>query len=296
MHTDHEERGLSTENGERQDRNNGIELSAHLSTLYPDLAFNERISAAAADGFRWVEFWDCEEAPPVGISRRLAEAGLRVALINVSPGWEPDDCGRMADPGAVTWWRREFSETLVAAELLGTRSINLLAGQCPPGGDLDSHGELAWSTLMANLDWAARQVSGSRINLVLEPLNGIDRPGYMLPTCDAAAALISELDAQGTIGLLFDAYHVQMSGADPARLFERHKTLIRHVQLADAPGRHEPGTGSINFRTVFAAIGAGGYQGPVGLEYLPSSGRGANLAWCRQFASYLHDGTTEMSG
>jgi hydroxypyruvate isomerase len=267
-----------------------MKLSAHLSTLYGELPFTERITAAAADGFEWVEFWDLEASSLSAVASRLTSSRLRVAVVNVPAGWEQDDCGRMCDPAAVEWWRDQFSETLLLARMLGARSINLLAGRST--GDRDEHHRV----LAENLGWALERVGNSDLNLLLEPLNADDRPGYLLSTCAEALAVRDLVPDGGRVGLLFDVYHAHKSGTDPAWALIRHPEAIFHVQVADSPGRHEPGTGEIDFGRVFEELSLRHYDGLLGLEYLPSCGHGAALAWREQFASHFDAGLTHSYG
>lgn len=252
-----------------------VSLSAHLSTLYPELEFGERLVAAARDGFEWVEFWDAEGTGTRELAAALKTHGLKVALVNVSPGLHPDDYGMMANPEAIQWWREQFFEALFLAQSCGARAINLLAGP----GDEPRH----WSTLIANVSWAVRQSADTGINLVFEPLNVEDRPGYLLPSCADVLRVIEELEDQPCLGLLFDAYHVSRAGADPAATYLEYCDRVYHVQIADDPTRAEPGTGQIDFGRFFTALASVRYRGVVGLEYLPASGAGAALGWRRDY-------------
>jgi hydroxypyruvate isomerase len=234
------------------------------------LPFLERFAAAAADGFEAVEFWEAE--PPEAAARRIDALGVAVTLVNV-PSGEPGGSGRMADPGAIRWWREQFLRTAAFAAEVGCPAINVLPGTRNADPLLQDH------TMLENLGWAAGQLDGTPIRLLLEPLNVHDRPGYLLPTIEDAVALRARTDAPERIGVLFDAYHAARAGADPAERFLAHREAIAHVQIADAPGRHEPGTGKTDFAALFEALREGGYSGWIGLEYEPTCEHGAALGW-----------------
>jgi hydroxypyruvate isomerase len=247
-----------------------LQLSAHLSLLYPELPFLARFAAAVADGFEAVEFWEPER--PEAVAQEVAALGIGVTLVNVPPG-EPAGSGRMADQASIPWWREQFLRTAAFAAKIGCPAINVLAGTRNADPVRQDH------VMLENLGWAADQLAGTPIRLLLEHLNGHDRPGYLLPTLEDAVALRARTGAAERIGVLFDAYHAARAGADPAACFLAHQEAIAHVQIADAPGRHEPGTGTTDFAALFAALREGGYSGWVGLEYEPSCGHGAALRW-----------------
>jgi len=242
-------------------------LSAHLGPLYPGQTLTGKLRAARRDGFSEVEFWELtpEQAEAVRAS------GLRVCSVNVPRGAETD-CGRMGDPAAVSWWRTAFDETLATAVRAGARFVNLIAGRrlgC--GADQDA-------ILVGNLDWALARSREADVELILEPLSDTAYPGSLITTCERAAEIRDALHEPHRLGLLFDAYHVACSGLEPATVFRRHAAEVRHVQIADAPGRGEPGTGSIDWTRFFDTLRDTGYRGSVGLEYHPGDGL-AGLGW-----------------
>jgi hydroxypyruvate isomerase len=244
-----------------------------VSTLYGGLPFEERLQAAAADGFDCVEFWGTEDAPHAVESIRAL--GLSVSLINVDPGPHVDDAGRLSDPAATRWWRSKFAETLALAAAIDCPTINLLTGGSAAG---NPRREL--QTMLENLDWALERVNANSITLVLEPLNRRDRPHYLLHTIDEVVVARASLGNPERLKLLFDAYHVYQEHDDLVEAFRDHAPIVGHVQLADFPGRSEPGSGQIDVGAFLEAVAGSGYDGWIGLEY-ESVGLASALAWTR---------------
>lgn len=249
-----------------------LALSANVSILYPGWPFADAVADAAARGFRAVEFWDVCDADEVVAA--VHRAGVRVAAINVPTGWLGDDCGRLGDPGAVEWWRERFVATLRLAERLGRPAVNVLAGR-----RLDVPSAAQRRTVRENLRWALGHADRAGVTLLLEPLNRTDRPGYLWPTLQDALGVIDDLRRPAGLRLLFDAYHVHAEGCDVVTEYRACSELVGHVQVADAPGRHEPGTGTLDVGAFLAAVHGSRYQGWIGLEYAPRDGLDDGFAW-----------------
>lgn len=240
-------------------------LAANLSLLYPDLPFMQRFAAAARSGFDAVE---CQF--PYGhdlhaIATELKVHALTLVLHNLPAGnWASGDRGLAALPDRVSEFREGVKEALKAAATLGTPRLNALAGV--PTADIDSTRVRA--TLVSNLRFAAAALRSQGLTLLIEPINTQDVPGFWLHGTQQALDLIEEV-AEPNLRLQLDLYHAHRMGEDLERVLHEAMPLVGHLQLADSPGRHEPGTGRMPVRTLFDLIDELGYTGYVGCEYLP---------------------------
>jgi hydroxypyruvate isomerase len=233
-------------------------LSANISLMYRSLPFLERFAAAAADGFGCVEFW---VAPDSDLAcRAVADLRLEVSVINVAMGPDLDSAGLLSDPDKSEWWRQEFLRTLEIARRIKCPAINALAG-----GRTDISRRVQRATMTENLEWALT-VAPAAITVLLEPLNRIDRPDYLLQTLADAKSVRAALGNPGALKILFDAYHVACEEPDVATAFLGCVDDVGHVQIADFPGRGAPGSGETDFAAFLAAL-AGRYDGWIGLEY-----------------------------
>ena len=252
-----------------------VKFSPNLSLLFTELPFIDRFEAAAAAGFTAVEFWPYEDDDEA--RRGAAAGGLPVTVVNVHPGPEGHH-GRMAHADAIDWWRREFEATVGFAQDVGALCINSLVGARQDGVAPESNFE----TARENLAWALTQIGDVEIPLVLEPLDPAARPNQLLTTSQQVVDIRADLGNPANLLLLFDAFH--LSGTDDrdvAALYRRRHDHVGHVQLADAPGRAEPGTGELDFESLFAAMDELGYDGWTGLEYAPTGTTEASLEWLK---------------
>ena len=258
-------------------------LSAHLNTLYTDHDDVDRCSAAAADGFRCVEMW-APPAPDVAgaMVERIEQLGLSVASINTLEGNEPDDFGLAADPSRIDSWRNDFVALLEFARSVNAGAINVLVGRRRK----DATRRAQQHCLLGNLDWALRQLESDGPVLLLEPLNAVDRRSPLIHNTAGALSVMAELDHPTQLRLLFDAYHLFQEENDLIEALQRAIRSIGHVQLADYPGRAEPGTGEIPVASFLAELERLGYSGWVGLEYFPSGHEGSPFAWLRDHAAF----------
>ena len=253
-------------------------LAANLRYLFTEQPFLERFEAAARAGFKAVEYQFPYDHPLDDTRHALRQNGLEMVLINMLPGdWGRGDRGLAACPGREAQFRDALEQAMEYARVLGCRRINALAGI--PGDDRRSE-----EVLLANLSLAARLCAKAQLEVLLEAINPIDIPGYYVASVSQARRLIEKLAAPN-LKLQFDAYHVAMSGDDPAASIAGGNRLPGHVQIADCPGRHEPGTGSLDFARFFAALEQIGYTGWVGCEYQPVTTTPASLAWAKQYLS-----------
>jgi len=251
---------------------------ANLSMLFTEVPFLERFSRARAAGFTAVEYLFPYDWPAEQLAEQLREQGLTQVLFNLPPGdWQAGERGIACLPDRVEEFRAGVDQGITYARVLGNRQLNCLAGLKP--ADLDE--QIAWETLVANVQYAADRFAEAGLTLCLEAINSrVDMPGFMLDTAGKVMALIEELDADN-VRLQYDVYHMQIMEGDVIRTMECLLPWIGHIQFADNPGRHEPGTGEINFSNVFAALDQMGYQGWVSAEYRPSLVTEDTLSWFR---------------
>jgi hydroxypyruvate isomerase len=252
---------------------------ANLTMLYGEHGFLDRFAAAAADGFKGVEYLFPYDFPKDELQERLGRHGLVQVLHNLPAGdWGGGDRGIGAVPGREGEFQDGVGRAIDYATALGCRQVNCLAGVPPEGADP----ERVRRTLVGNLRFAAPRLAEAGIRLLLEPVNTRDIPGFFVNRSAQAMAIIEEVGSDN-LHLQYDFYHTQVMEGDLVPTFKRLKDKIAHVQLADNPGRNEPGTGEINYPFVFDALDAAGYAGWVGCEYKPKGRTSDGLAW---FAPY----------
>lgn len=255
---------------------------ANLGFLFTETEFMTRFARAAAAGFTGVEFMSPYEHSPALLCRQLAEHGLELVLFNLPAGdWAAGERGIAALPGREAEFRDGVRRAAELARTLGCRRVNALAG-IPPA---DADPEAVRATLRDNLRWAAPRLAEAGVALLVEPINSrVDMPGFWLDTPRKALDLIAEV-AVDNLWLQYDVYHAQVMEGDLARTIEASLGRIAHLQIADHPGRHEPGTGEIHYPYLFALLDRLGYSGWVGCEYRPrglsEEGLGWAAAWLR---------------
>jgi hydroxypyruvate isomerase len=239
--------------------------SLHVSMLFRELPYLRRQRAARDAGFDMVETW----WPPRGVGRAWADAigaqDLRVASINAHAGdLEAGDRGFLNDAARRDEAVGVFTDAVALARRVDCTHINVLAGRELPGSSREEQLHNVREALARCAEVAERE----QVTILVEPVNALDSPGYLLPTPAAAAAMIEQIDSPH-VRLLYDAYHAARAGLDPIAEVGEHAGLIGHVQYADCPGRGAPGTGDVDLGAFAAALGAAGYDGPVGLEFDP---------------------------
>jgi len=258
------------------------QFAANLSMLYPEHAFLDRFAAAATDGFQAVEFLFPYAFSAHDIASQLHQYGLRQVLFNAPPGdWEAGERGMACLPGREAEFRDGIQRALDYAQILACPRIHVMAGIVPADQDRDS----LRPRYEANLAWAAEQAAAAGVDVLIEPINSRDMPGYFLSRQDQAHAIVQ---AVGTANLKvqMDLYHCQIMEGDLAMQLRRHLPTGRvgHIQIAGVPERHEPDQGEINFPYLFALLDTLGYTGHVGCEYRPrrgavAGGTTAGLGW-----------------
>lgn len=255
-----------------------LRLSANLSTMFGELPFLERFGAARRAGFAAVEFQYPYDHALEDVSAALRECGLPLVLLNAPRGSLQSDRGLAAIPGREVEFREGTDLALAWSKALGNRYIHVLSGVPDAGVER----EACVQTWRNNMNCAIARARLAGVELLIEALNPVDMPGYFIRSLDEAVTLLGMLEKPGA-GLLFDVYHCAKSGEPVVPQMNACAGWTRHIQIADSPARGEPGTGDVDWATVFPAIEASGYRGYVGAEYSPRNGTLEGLAWARPY-------------
>ena len=252
---------------------------ANLTMLFNEVAFMDRFAAAAKAGFKGVEYLFPYDYDKQALADALRRHGLTQVLHNLPAGnWAAGERGIACHPQRVAEFREGVSRAIDYAAALGCEQVNCLAGIRPPHLDPME----ARETFIRNLQFAAPQFHAAGIRLLIEPINTRDIPGFFL--CHSQQALdIIKAVGSANLFLQYDIYHMQIMEGDLARTIEAHLAQIPHMQLADNPGRHEPGSGEINYPWLFRHIDKIGYRGWIGCEYKPATTTEAGLDWVRPY-------------
>ncbi len=251
-------------------------LSANISLLFRELPLLERFAAARAAGFAAVEIQNPYEHSAAELAGAARSAGVPVILINAPLGEDPRTFGTASLPDRAALYRAELETAAQYAQALGTRQVNVLAGRTTPAQQ-----PAAVQRLTEKLAVAADILGAVGARPLLEVINPVNAPGYCVADFALAAGIIDA--GGGRVGLQFDVYHAAMLGLDPAQEFVRQLPRIAHVQFADCPGRHEPGSGGLDFGALLRTIRACGYAGWLAAEYHPAGATAAGLGWLREF-------------
>lgn len=258
-------------------------FAANLTMLFTEVTFPERFALAAQAGFKYVEYLFPYPYGMVELQQQLKSHRLQQILFNLPAGnWAAGDRGIAADPARVQEFRAGVEQAVSYAEGLGVRKLNCLAGKRLP----EVAEAAQWTALVENVRFAAESLGKEGIDLVIEPVNQFDIPGFFLNRTDQVLKLI-EAAGQPNVFIQFDVYHAQRQEGELVATLRKQIAKIGHVQVADNPGRHQPGTGEINYPFVFKELDAAGYQGYVGLEYVPQGGSTASLDWVKEFGYQL---------
>src|SRR4051812_29432141 len=254
-------------------------LAANLTMLFGELEFLDRFAAAADAGFTAVEYLFPYASEPQVLAQRLRDHSLVQVLHNLPAGdWSAGERGIACHPDRVEEFKNGVAQAIRYATTLDCDSVNCLAGKVPDGVDASA----ARDTFVRNLRYAAPLLKSAGITLLIEPINTRDIPGFFLSGTTQA---IEIMDAVGSdnLCLQYDIYHMQIMEGDVAAAIERLLPRIKHVQLADVPGRHEPGTGAIDFGALLPLIDRIGYTGWIGCEYVPQAGTVPGLGWAAPY-------------
>jgi hydroxypyruvate isomerase len=250
-------------------------FAANLTMLFNELPFLDRFAAAKAAGFSGVEYlfpYDFEKAM---LREKLQQHGLTQVLHNLPAGnWGAGERGIAIFPDRVDEFRDGVLRAVDYAKALDCRQLNCLVGVAPADADRFEVNEV----LRSNLRFAADVLARERIRLLIEPVNTRDIPGFFLNRTEQAVQIISDVESDNLF-IQYDIYHMQVMEGDIAPTLQKHLARIAHVQLADNPGRNEPGTGEINYPFLFRYLHEIGYRGWIGCEYKPKTTTAEGLGW-----------------
>jgi hydroxypyruvate isomerase len=255
-------------------------FAANLSMLFTEVPFLDRFERAAKAGFQAVEFLFPYAHPAADIKARLDAHGLKLVLHNLPAGdWDAGERGIACLPDRIDEFRDGVTQAIEYAHALRVGQLNCLAGKIPFGA---SDATLR-RTFVLNLRHAAAELKKAGLKLLIEPINTYDIPGFYLNRTDQALSILDEVGADNAF-LQYDLYHAQRMEGELAATAEKHLSRIAHIQLADNPGRHEPGSGEINYEFLLAHLDRIGYRGWIGCEYKPATTTEAGLGWRQRLA------------
>jgi len=250
-------------------------LAANLTMLFTELPFLDRFDAAARAGFKGVEFLFPYAFDSDQLADKLKTCQLSLVLHNLPPGnWEAGERGIACHPDRISEFREGVDEAIRYASAMGVKQLNCLTGIVPSGLSQ----ETAHQTAVNNLIFAADRLKVAGIRLLIEPINTFDMPGFFLSHTKQAVELIKETGSDNLF-VQYDIYHMQRMEGELINTIKANLALIKHIQLADNPGRFEPGTGEINYRFIFKQLDEMGYDGWIGCEYKPKAGTVEGLGW-----------------
>jgi|LauGreDrversion2_3_1035106.scaffolds.fasta_scaffold00784_6 hydroxypyruvate isomerase len=263
----------------------GLKFTANLSLLFPQASINERAELAVEAGFDAAEFWwPFATSTPTDVEvssfvSSIKGSGIRLTGLNFAAGNMPQgDRGLISDPTQIETFKQSVEILVHIAKETGVRMFNLLYGNTIEGVSADSQEGIARENVRYAQEKVAKALGAT---ILIEQCNPRENSKYRLAAPEDAIKVINELNAESpnTLGLLADVYHYAESGNDPVSLINKNFSIIRHVQIADSPGRNEPGTGSVDFAGVFEALIKNNYNGYIGLEYRPAGDTAEGLSW-----------------
>ncbi len=254
-------------------------FAANLSMLFTEVDFLDRFTAAREAGFKGVEYLFPYSFNKQDLVDALQSNNLTQVLHNLPPGdWDAGERGIATMADRVDEFRAGVDQAIEYATALGCKQVNCLAGIAPEGADP----AVLKSTFISNLSYAAGRLGENGIRLLIEPINTMDMPGFYLSTTTQALDILKAVGSDN-LAIQYDIYHMQRMEGDLARTIQNNLTTIEHLQLADNPGRNEPGTGEINYPFLFSFLGSIGYQGWIGCEYIPATTTTEGLGWLEPY-------------
>lgn len=250
-------------------------FAANLTMLFTELPFLNRFEAARKAGFRYVEYLSPYEYEPGELTARLRNNNLTQVLLNLPSGnWSAGERGIAGQPDRVQEFRDGVRLAIDWAEKLGVARLNCLVGRRNEAFSLAEQRR----TAVENIRYAAQELARHGLRLTVEPLNHLDTPGFLLPTAREALDVLNEVNHPNAF-LQLDFYHAQREGEDIAAILDGALPRIGHIQIADSPGRHQPGTGEMDYARLLRLVDASGYDGFVSLEYVPTPDTLSSLGW-----------------
>ncbi len=256
-----------------------MKLNANISMLFQEVGFLDRFKAAANHGFKGVEFLFPYDFDKKTIQEHLENHSLELVLFNMPPGdWENGERGMACNPKKVAEFQDSVGLAMEYATFLNCSKLHCMAGIKPPQTDTETLTE----TYKKNLRFAAREAKKRDITVLIEAINFYDIPNFFLNTSTAALNIIRDLN-EPNLMFQYDIYHMQIMEGNLANTINKNIKKIGHFQLADNPGRHEPGTGEINYTYILELIRSIEYDGWVGCEYIPKNTTESSLGWIRPF-------------
>jgi hydroxypyruvate isomerase len=255
-----------------------LKFAANISTMFNEVPLLDRFAAARDAGFEAVEILFPYEEPAASVAAAATSAGVEIVLINSSIAAGQGRPGLACRPELEGAFFDSIKQARDYALVLGAGQMNVLAGSCEPG-----EREVCFATLTDRMAQAADELADEGLSILIEPINPKDRADYIVPDFDTAMTLLKK-SGRPNLGLQFDVYHAAMMGLDPVEAFEQTLRRIWHVQFSDMPGRHEPGSGTIDFAKVFTTIERSRYDGWLGAEYHPSGKTLDSLGWLKTYA------------
>jgi len=259
-------------------------FAANLTMLFTEQPFLDRFEAAAKAGFSAVEFLFPYAYPADEIKSRLQRHDLKLVLHNLPAGdWDAGERGIACLPDRIDEFRDGVHSAINVATALGVPQLNCLAGKVPIAARNGADDRSLRKTFVDNLRYAAAELKKANLKLLIEPINTFDIPGFYLSRSAQALSILDEVGADNAY-LQYDIYHAQRMEGEIAATIEKHLPRIGHIQLADNPGRHEPGTGELNWAFLFGHIDRLGYSGHIGCEYRPAQTTELGLDWIQRYA------------
>lgn len=250
-------------------------FAANLSMMFTELPFMERFAAAAAAGFSGIEFLFPYECKPDDLAAALERYNLTQALFNLPPGdWEAGERGLAALPGRETEFRDSVDRALEYATKLNCARVHAMAGLATDGVSRED----MKATYIDNLRFAAKRLADHDVQLLVEPINTRDMPGYFLNHQRDAHALVQAI-GEPNLFVQMDFYHTQIMDGDVWMTYQRYRDKIGHIQIAGVPDRHEPDSGELDYSWLLDKVDGDGYSGWIGCEYRPSTTTTAGLGW-----------------
>lgn len=258
-------------------------FSANLNFLFNEVPFLDRFRAAAEAGFKYVEFMFPYDYDLEAVQNQLKGNGLKLVLFNLPAGnWAEGDRGIAADPARKEEYLAGVSKAVEAAKVLEVSRVNCLVGKIP-GNYTQSQ---IIDNLVANIRYTAEEFAKAGLDLMVEPINHYDIPGFFLNKTDQVMDIIAKVN-KTNVYLQYDMYHAEREEENHDVIIEKYLSRIGHIQIADNPGRNQPGTGVMNYEYLINKLEKLGYQGYIGLEYKPTASTVESLTWVKEYGYKL---------